>query len=187
MVDWAHCIKDLVDVYYPDGEKIVLVMDNLEGPFGASRDQYSDFLTRLGIRLQAHGKLLTVDVVPQLKPASEYPDTSWAAPYDYPVLGQVCDAVMVLCYSYSDRKPGSLAPLWWLHDATDYASRQIPAETLVVGIAFYGRHWVMNGGQTTHTDLKEAQALELLVQSGAHLTRPAPDDTPRFNEGCINF
>ncbi len=28
-VDWAHCIKDLVDVYYPDAEKIVLVLDQL--------------------------------------------------------------------------------------------------------------------------------------------------------------
>ena len=27
--DWAQCIKDLVDVHYPDAEKIVLVMDNL--------------------------------------------------------------------------------------------------------------------------------------------------------------
>ncbi len=28
-VDWAHVIKDLVDVHYPDAERIVLVMDNL--------------------------------------------------------------------------------------------------------------------------------------------------------------
>lgn len=28
-VDWAHVIKDLVDVHYPDAEKIVLVQDNL--------------------------------------------------------------------------------------------------------------------------------------------------------------
>jgi len=27
--DWAHVIKDLVDVYYPDAETIVLVQDNL--------------------------------------------------------------------------------------------------------------------------------------------------------------
>jgi hypothetical protein len=27
--DWAHCIKDLVDVHYPDARKIVLVLDNL--------------------------------------------------------------------------------------------------------------------------------------------------------------
>jgi transposase len=29
MVDWAHVVKDLVDVHYPDAEQIVLVMDNL--------------------------------------------------------------------------------------------------------------------------------------------------------------
>jgi DDE superfamily endonuclease len=28
-VDWAYCVKDLVDVHYPDAERIVLVMDNL--------------------------------------------------------------------------------------------------------------------------------------------------------------
>jgi hypothetical protein len=28
-IDWAHCVKDLVDVHYPDAECIVLVMDNL--------------------------------------------------------------------------------------------------------------------------------------------------------------
>lgn len=29
MVDWAHAIRELVDVHYPDAERIVLVMDNL--------------------------------------------------------------------------------------------------------------------------------------------------------------
>jgi hypothetical protein len=28
-IDWAHCIRDLVDVHYPDAVRIVLVMDNL--------------------------------------------------------------------------------------------------------------------------------------------------------------
>jgi hypothetical protein len=28
-IDWAHCIKELVDVHYPRAERIVLVMDNL--------------------------------------------------------------------------------------------------------------------------------------------------------------
>ena len=28
-IDWAQCIKELVDVHYPDAEKIVLVQDNL--------------------------------------------------------------------------------------------------------------------------------------------------------------
>ena len=29
-VDFAHCLRDLSDTHYPDAEKIVLVMDNLE-------------------------------------------------------------------------------------------------------------------------------------------------------------
>ena len=28
-IDWAHCVKELVDVHYPYAEKIVLVLDNL--------------------------------------------------------------------------------------------------------------------------------------------------------------
>src|SRR5919205_1063874 len=28
-IDWAHCIKELVDVHYSEAEKIVLVLDNL--------------------------------------------------------------------------------------------------------------------------------------------------------------
>jgi hypothetical protein len=29
MIDFAYCMKDLVDIHFPDAEKIVLVMDNL--------------------------------------------------------------------------------------------------------------------------------------------------------------
>lgn len=28
-VDWAHCVREMVDHHYPDAEKIVLVMDQL--------------------------------------------------------------------------------------------------------------------------------------------------------------
>lgn len=29
MVDWAHCMRDLVSVHFPDADRIVVVMDNL--------------------------------------------------------------------------------------------------------------------------------------------------------------
>ena len=34
--DWAHAIRDLVDVHYPDAERIVLVLDNLNTHVGAA-------------------------------------------------------------------------------------------------------------------------------------------------------
>jgi hypothetical protein len=37
-IDWAHCIKELVDVHYPDAEQIVLVQDNLNTHTPASLD-----------------------------------------------------------------------------------------------------------------------------------------------------
>jgi len=29
MIDWAHCMRDLVDIHFPEADTIVLVMDNL--------------------------------------------------------------------------------------------------------------------------------------------------------------
>ena len=56
MVDWAHCIKDLVDVHYPNAEVIVLVLDNLNTHTPASL--YAAFepaeAKRLADKLEIH-------------------------------------------------------------------------------------------------------------------------------------
>jgi hypothetical protein len=55
-VDWAHCVRDLVDVYYPDAECIVLVQDNLNTHTPASL--YEAFppaeAKRIAERLEIH-------------------------------------------------------------------------------------------------------------------------------------
>ncbi len=55
-VDWAHVVKDLVDVHYPDAERIVLVMDNLNTHTPASL--YEAFAPeeakRIADRLEIH-------------------------------------------------------------------------------------------------------------------------------------
>jgi hypothetical protein len=55
-IDWAHCIKDLVDVHYPNAEQIVLVQDNLNTHTPASL--YAAFpaaeAKRLADRLELH-------------------------------------------------------------------------------------------------------------------------------------
>ena len=55
-IDWAHCIKELVDVHYPDAERIVLVQDNLNTHTPASL--YEAFppaeARRLADRLELH-------------------------------------------------------------------------------------------------------------------------------------
>jgi hypothetical protein len=55
-IDWAHCIKELVDVHYPDAERVVLVQDNLNTHTPASL--YEAFkpaeARRLADRLELH-------------------------------------------------------------------------------------------------------------------------------------
>ncbi|HZU13910.1 MAG TPA: glycosyl hydrolase family 18 protein [Chloroflexota bacterium] len=154
---------------------------DFEGTFGASRDAYSDFVTRLADRLRPAGKWVTVDVVPQTRPLSSYAVTSWAAPFDFTALGQACNAVILMAYAYSGRSPGPISPLWWVKQVIAHARTQVPARSLVVGLPFYGLHWITNGGKTTMTDLTQDAALRLLAQSGAVLQRPPRDATPSFS------
>jgi hypothetical protein len=55
-IGWAHCIKDLIDVCYPDAEQVVLVQDNLNTHTPASL--YEAFepaeAKRLTDRLELH-------------------------------------------------------------------------------------------------------------------------------------
>jgi hypothetical protein len=55
-IDWAHCVKDLLDICYPDAEQVVLVQDNLNTHTPASL--YAAFAPaeakRLADRLELH-------------------------------------------------------------------------------------------------------------------------------------
>ena len=55
-IDWAHCIRDLVDVHHPDAERIVLVQDNLNTHTTASLYQAFEpaEAKRLADRLELH-------------------------------------------------------------------------------------------------------------------------------------
>ncbi len=55
-IDFAHCVKNLVDIHYPNAEKILLVMDNLNTLFIASLYQSFPALEArsLAERLEIH-------------------------------------------------------------------------------------------------------------------------------------
>jgi DDE superfamily endonuclease len=55
-IDWAHCVKDLLEVHYPDAERVVLVQDNLNTHTPASLYEAFEPATakRLADRLELH-------------------------------------------------------------------------------------------------------------------------------------
>jgi spore germination protein YaaH len=151
---------------------------DFEGTFGGSRDQYTDLLRRLAEMLNPRGKWLTVDVVSQTQPAASYAvESSWASPFDYAALGQICDHVMLMGYDYAFAEPGPVSPYWWLEDVIDWALSQIPRERIVVGLPFYTRHWIVQGGKVSPPyGLKQDECARLVQQVArdpAYLEREA--------------
>jgi hypothetical protein len=55
-IDWAHCVKDLLEVHYPDAERVVLVCDNLNTHTPASLYEAFEPVAakRLADRLELH-------------------------------------------------------------------------------------------------------------------------------------
>jgi hypothetical protein len=55
-IDWAHCIQDLVEVHYPDAERIVLVMDqrNTHSPASLYEAFVPAQAKRLADKLEIH-------------------------------------------------------------------------------------------------------------------------------------
>ena len=157
---------------------------DFEGPFGSSRDELTDLIARVAAHLRPASKWVSVDVVAQIRPGSAYQHKRdrWAEPYDYGALGHVSDAVVIMAYDYAYEKPGPISPLWWLREVLTFARSRIPASKLVMGLPFYGRHWITQGKHVVNfRGLHQSEALDLLARSGAHLQRPAQDATPRFS------
>ncbi len=159
----AQIIADLILQEEYDG----INMD-FEGTFGRSRDQYTDLLQRLADLLHPQGKWVTVDVVSQTGPATEYSvEDSWASPFDYAAIGRICDRVMLMGYDYSMATPGPVTPYWWLEQVIDWAVSQIPRERIVVGLPFYTRHWIIQDGKTSPAyGLKQDECSRLVEQTG---------------------
>ena len=163
-----------------DGDYDGINMD-FEGTFGRSRDNYTDLLRRLGELLRPRGKWLTVDVVSQTRPVGEYPvDGSWASPFDYAALGEICDRVMLMGYDYSMAEPGPVTPHWWLEYVIDWALKQMPAARIVVGLPFYARHWVISDeGISPPYGLKQDESIQFVAKSGRQAEYLPRDGTYR--------
>ena len=119
---------------------------DLEAVDAADRDALSSFVARAASALHEQGKLLTLAL-----PAKDRDVTvGWAGAYDYAVLGAEADLVTIMAYEYRGpfSGPGSVAPIDWVERVLGFATRQIPPDKLLLGLAFYGYDWNVTSGGT---------------------------------------
>lgn len=129
------------------------------------RDNFAGFLALLKMAL-GH-KSLSVALPARLSAAG---DT-----LGYARLAKIVDKVLIMAYDqhWSTSEPGPVASLDWCEDVVAYASSEIPAAKLVMGIPFYGRSW---------TDKKLAKAFK--HSAVASLSAEKEIDAP-FRDGEI--
>jgi spore germination protein YaaH len=104
------------------------------------RDRYTDFVRALSARLKPEGLMLTLSV-PAKK--SENPNIAWSAPFDYWLLGEVADRIMIMTYDqhWSTSAAGPIAGVDWVEDMLEFATSAIPSEKILMGLATYGYDW----------------------------------------------
>ena len=131
---------------------------DLEGVPAEDRRALTSFVARLSQSLHGQGKLLTMAVPAKTRDVT----TGWAGPYDYAALAPYVDLFVIMSYSYTSAggPPGSIAPYDWVDRSIAFATSQIPAERVLMGVGFWGYDWnVTQGGTARSLRYPAAEAL----------------------------
>jgi spore germination protein len=74
--------------------------------------------------------------------------TGWAGAYDYAALAPHADLITIMAYEYHGAwgSSGPVAPYDWVDQVLAFATSQMPAEKVLLGLAFYGYDWNTTSG-----------------------------------------
>jgi len=127
----------------------------------SERDAFSSFVEELARQLHDDGRLVAVDVVPKVREPG-----GWSTPRaeDWARLGRSVDQFRVMTYNFSGSwsGPGPLSPPDWMDRVLSFAETQVPPQSIVMGIGFYGRDW--QGSTTRDLTWDDVQ----VIRSGSH-------------------
>ncbi len=134
----------------------VIDFENLPAE-GVHRRRFSAFLGELRASLRPAGLSLAVALPP---PSPRQRET-----FDYRALGRLADRVVLMAYDQHGRLngPGPIAGYEWVQATLRETTALVPPAKLLLGIAFYHRHWSEAGS----TAGSYSEALALQRQHGA--------------------
>ena len=109
----------------------------------ATRPNWVAFITALGERLHAEGRLLTVSVPPTFGDAAIEGDRDYWV-YDYGAIAPHVDAIRIMAYDFTSLgDDGPIAPIDWVERIIDGATEEAGGpEKLVLGIPLYAHNTV---------------------------------------------
>lgn len=147
------------EIYDIDGINLDFENLNLE-----DKDEYTKLIIELKPRLNALGKVLTVDVTA--------PDGSenWSLCYDRNKIGKLADYVVYMGYDQytgSSSVAGTNSGYNWLEANINKFLKQeeVPAEKIILGLPFYTREWKDNGISIS-TEVVNMKSIDAVIPSG---------------------
>src|SRR5215211_340170 len=151
----AHSIQQIVEyVLAEDYDGFDLDIEAVEA---SDREAYTAYVAALGAALHKRGKLLTLALAAKSRDVT----TGWAGAYDYAAVAPHADLITIMAYEYHGAwsGPGPVAPADAVDQVLAFATSQIPAERVLLGLAFYGYDWNTTSGSAR--SLGYAQAARL--------------------------
>ena len=158
---------------------------NYEQTFLKDKDAYLSHIKTLSTELRKKGKIFSVTVLSKWSDLITYgfaPETRKVQ--DYTEIGKVADQVRIMTYDYTSQgsaNPGPVAPISWVQEVLDYATKRIEPSKIVLGIPLYGYFW--GGGETSARALDFRQITEILAGN------PNPDKfySNKHAEGALKY
>ena len=184
--------QELLHSVLIDGEKRSKLIDNIlmmliEHEFSGvnidfenikrdDKDLYSKFIRELKDTLTKYGYLTTISVPAK---TSNTQTSSWNCGFDYEKLGSIVDYFMIMAYDehYVSSNPGPVSSINWVKSILDYATKVVPPEKIILGLALYGYDWSGNKGQAVGTK----NISNLVNKNGANIEWDDLSKTPYFS------
>lgn len=138
---------------------------DFEGLDPGDRQALSAFINALGDAVRAAGKSFLVALPAKTSDIR----TGWSGAYDYAAIANAADLYLVMAYGYTSSAsatPGSTAPLPWVDASLAFAAANIPADRLLLGVAFYGYDWNLTRGPPARA-LRYSDTLQIVERTGA--------------------
>src|SRR3954447_21396468 len=108
--------------------------------WSTTRPLWIDFVTELGARLHADGRILSVSV-PYISNTRHNADSGYWV-YDYKGMAPHVDQIRIMAYDFSTAKAGPIAPLSFVEQAIKAAKKAVDDDSkLALGVALYGYNW----------------------------------------------
>ncbi|WP_275118319.1 glycosyl hydrolase family 18 protein [Alkalihalobacterium chitinilyticum] len=113
---------------------------NFENMYASDRALFNEFVRELVDVFHAHNYPVIVSVPAK---TGDFPTWAWSGTFEYRTIGELADYVQVMTYDQhgSWGEPGPVAGLNWVENVLKYATSEMPAEKILIGLPAYAYDW----------------------------------------------